>query len=299
MAVKVIFYNLTAEAGKSYGSSEVHYWLPSSDLDACQVAAKNLAIKRIATYGDGVVFLGFRMSVDQPTPRPTRFVPWSSLVGAGNGAGSGAALQDEDADIPNTCILLRMGNNNQKWKNMYFNSIPDSVIVTKPVGPDMLNPPNYGKLFASWKLELCNGQWGFKGRVTNPTKTQVLDWVQEQNGTGKIGAVVATDIASAGDQIQVRKTTAVNDGLPIPRGIWRIASEVSDAGPPARFTYYLRNSETLAATNVDEPGEIELVQYATFAYTDVLISGQTSRKRGVGSIRARGRSRNRRRTATS
>jgi len=112
--IKVLLFYGTSKAGQCYGFSETQWYLPSNDFTACQVATKKLVQLRSALMGDGIDFFGFRMSVDGD-PRNAKFVPSGNMVSRGLEGGSGPANKAATpADIPNTCINLRCGHNNQR-----------------------------------------------------------------------------------------------------------------------------------------------------------------------------------------
>lgn len=291
--IKVLLFYGTSKAGQCYGFSETQWYLPSNDFTACQVATKKLVQLRSALMGDGIDFFGFRMSVDGD-PRNAKFVPSGNMVSRGLEGGSGPANKAATpADIPNTCINLRCGHNNQRHKQIYLNGIPDAIIRTAPVGPNMAIEPGWQQKYNAWRDYLkVGGTWGFKARKLNPDKTNVIDYTQQAAGGGYLGAITNNDIANVGDQVQLRKVKRINAALPKVNGTYYISEKATDA-VAGTFTYFLRGTSLLDPNNIADPGTIELVEYQGFAYTCIEISSQTTRKRGVGSLRPRGRSSNR------
>jgi len=289
--MKVILFYGTASAGKPYGTSEVHYYLPSNDFTACQAATSKLVTARNQIMGTGIKFFGFRMSVDGQ-PRNAKFVGSESLVSTGADKTSGEVVKDGGAaDIPNTALVLRATHNNQRHKQIYLTGIPDEIIRTKPVGPDLTGKSKwYTKFKAYTKLLKEGGVWGFKARTLNPVKTNVVDYTSQQAGAGYLGAIVTNDIANVGDQVQLRNVKRINPALPKVNGIYFVSEKATDA-TAGTFTYFLRGTADLSPDNIGDPGTLEIVSYQGYAYTCIRISGQSSRKRGVGSLRPRGRSR--------
>lgn len=287
----ILFYG-TAAAGKPFGTSEVHYFLPSNDFTACQAATAKLVTARNQLMGTGIKFFGFRMSVDGQ-PRNAKFVSSESLVSTGADKKTGDVNPNSTpADIPNTCLVVRATHNNQRHKQVYLTGIPDEIIETNPVGPNLKKGDQWYQKFKAWtKMLREGGTWGFKARTINPVSTNVVDYVSQQAGAGYLGAVVTNDIANVGDRVQLRKVQRINPALPKVNGIYYVSEKAVDA-VAGTFTYYLRNTSDLSPDNIGDPGTIELVTYQGYAYTCLRISGQSSRKRGVGSLRPRGRSRN-------
>jgi len=293
MAVKTTIAWGTATAGKPFGFSESHYYIPSDNLDSAQTAAVKLAGLRNALMGDGIQFFGIRLAVmDQP--RVGRFVPSAILIGTGALNESGVIkTQFGKADQPNACLYCRGSNQDVRHTSVYLAGIPDSLLRTDPPGPDFNATPGWKAAFEEYRDLLVTGNdWGFKARALNPPKTNPINYVTDQDGSDFLGVVVTDDIANVGDRVQIRNTTLFNKANPKVNGMWRVSSKATNT-EAGTFTYYLRNTQLLDPLNINEMGTIELVSYNTFSYTCFSIRGQTTRKRGVGSIRPRGRSRNR------
>jgi len=291
MAMKVVLFYGTAEAGKPFSTTETHYYLPDGDdFTACQARADTLASARNQMMGTGVKFFGIRMSLEGEA-RTARFVPSGQMTKAGVPIGSGnTGSKFGAADQPNACILLRASHDNKRQKNIYLTGVPDELIQTNPVGPNLNKVVGWEAKFNNYKKILKEDNiWGFKGRKLNPTKTNVVDYVQQDNGAGLLGVVTTVDVAAVGDKVQLRNVKLINPSLPKVNGQYYVTSKDTDVGA-GTFTYFLRNSADLIANNIADPGTIEKVEFDYFAYDCVRIMGQTSRKRGVSALAPRGKS---------
>lgn len=289
MPVKTTWQYTIDQAGLCYGLSEHVYYLPSDDIEAAKEPAKALIAKRLACCASNIQTLGIRLSAEGP-PRTTDWIPSIKLAGNGQGAvfGEQTALA---SDTPNNCLLLRATNLNQRGRNMYFAGVPDVIMKTAPVGPNFtLAGATYSKAFEAWKKELCGGTWGFMARAIAEPEAEIIDWITEAGGTGKLGAVVGSDIANVTDKVQVKDITGFPLGGAVPRGTWKVASEAQDEYAPGTWTYYLRNTEGYAPAAINDPGKLVLIQYQPFAFTSVEVTRQGHKKRGTGGARARGRS---------
>jgi len=293
MPVKVKWEYTIEQAGLCYGLSEHVYFLSSDDVEAAKEPAKKLIAKRLAWCAVNVQTLGIRLSSAGP-PKTTDWIPSIKLAGNGQGAvfGEQSTLA---SDTPNNCVLLRATNLNQRGRNMYCAGIPDTVLKTAPVGPSFVAAgAGFSKAFEAWKKELCGGVWGFMARAIAEPNAEIIDWITEAAGTGRIGAVVGTDIANATDKVQVSGITGFPLGGAVPLGTWRVASEVQDEYASGTWTYYLRNTEGYSPAAINNPGKLIKVQYQPFAFTGVEVTRQGHKKRGTGGARARGRSSRRR-----
>ncbi len=295
MAVRTIF-NLRAEGtGRwAYGWSEVYWFLGGDDLDTAEMAAITLGNKRMALSAGNVRLISCRLSVDRAKPRRGRLIysdqggnPSSNLQGTGGFTG-------ERSDLPNTCLQLRFNvETDGRFRNGFIAGIPDALITTNPAGPSYADVPTWLNKFRSYRSTLLqNSLWGYWGRgaLLAGQPVGIRAWSREAASPLRIIASVDTadDIAQVGSIVHVRGVKMVGGRrVPHPSGQYRVAAESAAAG---LTSYTLQSAETFDITQVLDFGTLEQVTMEYVPFVDVQVGGQSTRKRGVGSSRARGRS---------
>lgn len=138
---------------------------------------------------------------------------------------------------------------------------------------------------------MVNGNWGFLAQLppVDPFPAQILGWLNEEAGTGRLQFVLppGVDAGVAGELVRVSGVKMLNANFPRPNGQYRIARVDVVEG----LNYYtLRSTEGFVAEQIDEPGIVYTIERAIFPYGNLKIAGETTRKRGVGSVRPAGKS---------
>src|SRR5262249_12678510 len=148
--------------------------------------------------------------------------------------------------------------------------------------------------FDNYIAELTKGVWAFRARkpLSGNYPATIMDWDNEEGGTGRLrfDLAVANDVGAVGEVCQIQRVAMLNPLFARPNGQDRIAAKEVNGNVA---TYTLRSTEGMDATQIDEPGEASPVSYALFDYSEIEATRQTTRKKGVGSLRPRGRSRGR------
>lgn len=300
MPVKVTYQFQFAGTGKkSYGPSESHI-LPGSPADLTTLfpqaarlgtarcgflsANVNLTVARLSLIGSPRVFENLYPGTAPPGVPP--------MAGVGQLAGT-------NSDQANACLQVELRESSAKKGRMFMTGVPDDIIVVgldaagKPApGPNYAAVPGFLPAYRAWKAQLKADSWQFRARKAVAT-TAIGSVVQSAIAPFNViiqWAAAATTLTQ-GDKIQIRGLLNFVRGTPTLNGIWRVDLVTVGAGV---VSVTLANTSGFAATDVLRPGTWELVQYDYFNVNDTYISGQTTRKRGVGSNRARGRSKRRR-----
>lgn len=317
MAIRVTqFFRWSGVGPLSYGASETHWYLPGVTALADVVApAIFLANKRTAMLASNVETVAVRLSDDAVTG-DSRMILNASQPGGDAGLRSTTPKAGTPArsDQPNACLLYRaIALNPLRRKQIYICGVPDDMIFTSPAGPNIAAVAGYEEYFATWKA-LLEGQlgalggapantWGFRCRAGSDSTNRkpILNWTQSAGSPANLifhvttGTLVKGTGGGAspvvqGDVVQVRNVKMLVPGTPRPIGHWRVAKKTT-VGAVDEFE--LRSTAGYDAEAIDDPGTVEPVTYEYAPYKEVTLTGQRTRKRGVGSLRARGRSRGR------
>lgn len=269
-----------------YGFSETHNYLAASQISAAINPAKALLKKRLKICGFGVTPVGVRLSMEGVF-RDSQVLSADDLAGLAPATGtyqdSNGVAQPNDSDQPKACVRVRAESGTLHRKSIFLAGVPDVIIRENPRGPAVAQIPQWEKDFKLYVKELLNG-WGFVARSAengNLTRRQVTA-VQTQVGTALIGLSTPSvgQAYTVGQKVQVRNFTRKNVAYASINGTWQVDSVVADSPVAGFTTYYLRNSSLVAASTILNMGTIQLVDYSTWAYDDVQLQGQTTRKRG-------------------
>lgn len=213
-----------------------------------------------------------------------------------SGFGGTGALVDFASDQANACLQILLAANDLQKRHLFMAGIPDALLRTAESGPDFAAVPTWSAAYERWKTFVTGGRWGFEARRPDDYANAVgiLDWRLEDASPFQLIAVISStdDLASVGDEIQVRNVSAYNRGMPVPNGRWKVRGKLPSGD---EMGYLLRGAVGFDPNQFESPGAIEPVTYETVANRKCKIVGQTTRKRGVGPVRPRGRSSRRRR----
>lgn len=212
-----------------------------------------------------------------------------------------ATLEDVDlpSDIPNTSLLVRMTDEvGKRRKALYMAGIPDEIVVTKILGPDLTLGKGWFNRFKTWRTEMRN-TWGFWARKENGefSLPQKVIAFQQMTAAPSFWGVVtlATGAAIPVDtKVQLKGFRHVFSARRRWQGFWTVNSVLNVTGPPALRVYFLENSALMDPADVDKRGTIEAVEFEPQPIKEISIVGQATRKRGVGYDPPHGRSKPRR-----
>ncbi len=305
MAVKVTL-TLTWDGTGSlhYGASESHYLLATpTNLEDLAPAVRELCERRVELNAGNVTLTEVRLSrVFQVGPFLRGNRSTLTMVTAVNpklnrfGLPSvGTNYTTLSANHPNGCLVCptTARTNEQAHGRISLTGIPDALLGTDPPGPKLDEVPGFFGLFDLYAQVLTGdtAQWAFLAKmpVEDPFPAPILSWDNEVGGTGRLTfqLPVAQDVGDERDVVQIRGVSMLSSAFARPNGQYRIAVKATDAGI---VTYTLRSTEGFVAAQIDEPGTAEPVQKALYQYKSVQLGKESTRKRGVGSVRPRGRS---------
>jgi hypothetical protein len=193
--------------------------------------------------------------------------------------GEGAA----PPEVPWSVILLRLESSSLYRKNLYLSGVPQLTIIDPP-GPQMVAP--FQKAFNAWKKELLSGRWGFKVRSKDPAispENPVL-FVTSAGTPPELVIAPIPPGTVVGDQLIIRGGR-YSSGPAVNHGTF-VVSKI-DAGTAQLMGAPFQGGYTGGMF-------VRKLKYVVVPYTDVIVRGETHRKRGVRSGNAPlGRSRNR------
>lgn len=205
-------------------------------------------------------------------------------------------LTDYNSDQANACLQILLASNDLQKRHLFMAGLPDALLRTNGPGPDYVAVPTWSAAYEAWKALVTNGRWGFEARRPEDYANAVgiLDWRLEDASPFQLIASISSldDFASVGDDVQVRNVVAYNRGVAMPNGRWKVREKLPSGD---EVGYVLRGAVGYDPDQIKEPGAIEPVTYETVVNRKVRIVGQTTRKRGVGPVRPRGRSSRRQR----
>jgi len=205
-------------------------------------------------------------------------------------------LSQGTSDIPNTSLKATLFSAQGQARNMYIGGLPDALIRTGvPIGPDMgaTGLTGFQGLWNSWLTLLLSGQWGFRALALLPAGQPgpISFWQQAIAAPFNLQFILpnaAVYQPSVGDIVHIRGVLMGVTGAPRPIGRWRIRSKTAfDAN---NSVYELDQSSGYQAVLIDQPGTVESTTTAYVAYQTMGNMLQTSRRRGIGPVRPRGRS---------
>jgi hypothetical protein len=286
----------------TYGISETHVMLTSTNFDTVTLAATALMKARMALSGFPTVPNSIRMS-KIGSPRVYRVIGASDLAGLApietNLKTSDGNLSSNDSDQPRSCLLLSASNSDTLHKKIYLAGIPDVIIgEPNPGGKITLNAwwlPLYNK-YKNLLIGTATAPtvWGFVAR----TLTTVVNYgqypvvaVSQQAGTNLFGVAVAGTPAliTTGSPIQLLGFKRSNNAYAPANGVWYVQSVVQNLPANGFTTYYLLNSTQVNPAILTKLGTIQLVDYTSYAYNNLSIGQDTTRKRGGSFLASRGR----------
>ena len=296
MTVRVTYHFGYRGAGLAAGFSEVHWRISDSDVSQSVAPAIELAQKRVKLFASNIDLYLIRLSREEKPRQSHRII--SSILSATANTTTMPTMGDplpgaDKAEKPNSSIIMTGKHQDFRTRTFYLAGHPDLITRTDPAGPDLNAVPGYNAAMVAWRDILLNGTWGFRARVLEPDEQQIAGLSNEADGLGrvKVKLPVGETLGEPGNIVQIRGAKPINRALGTINGQW-VAEEllVTGSGPTAVTELLLRNSAGTPASNFNPMGTIEGVEYTYLPYTKIEISGQGTRKRGVGSVRRRGRS---------
>jgi hypothetical protein len=269
-----------------FGISETHDYQTGGALDTAVAPAIALLKKRMKLMGFGVTIVGVRLSKegvfrDSLVLDPT---DWAGIAPpAFNYSGPAGNAGTNDPDQAKACVLVRAESSSLHRKSIYLSGIPDIIIREDPRGPALTQVPQWLSDFNAYANELIVQPWGFIGR-SDPAGALAqfpIAGIVTQAGTGLIGIVVANALITYPvlQFVAIHGSTRTHPAYASLNGRWQIGS--AEAGPGVGFTtYFLLNSQNVAAPTVINRGTVQAVDFSFLKYTRAQIIGQTTRKRG-------------------
>lgn len=297
MPVQVILATRVQDEGRfAKGIGETHYFLGSPDeLESINSQLLDMANARIAMNAGNTVTIEVRAS--RPgLPKDSYRIFTARTGDRGSALSISGGFKQFNADQSNSCLQILMAQSDYQKRNLFMAGLPDDLLRTNPPGPHYDDVPGWLEAFKVWAALLVNGDWGFKSRVINtPADMKAIhQWNVEAAAPFRL--ILSVDegdgFMDVGDEIQVRGVTTYNQGQAKPLGKFDVAATSVGAGLK---NVTLRGAVGFDPTQFDDLGSVEPVEYEYVAYKSIKPVGQTTRKRGVGPVRPRGRSRARRR----
>lgn len=308
MAVKVLMSWYFNNVGpKRPATQEVHYYnsTPSSlrdpALNQAVIAAMNA---RTQLMGSNINASLYRLSMPGRKLRSYTVYAIKNSVITPNMT-VGPSLNQGACEIPNASIQLTISTALSQVRQMYLAGLPDEVFSTGGViGPTFANPvlQQYAGLWGAWKAIMLNGNWGsiFLNVLPPSQPGPIAFWQQAGFAPFNLQFVLPNTAAYkplVGDTVHIRGVLMGTTGVPRPIGNWKVKSiNAVDANNTA---YELDQSSAYQAVLIQMPGTVESVIKAFQPYASFDNAQQTSRKRGIGPVRPRGRSRPRQRRQPS
>lgn len=285
--IKTTFYFNSLQGGWS----ESWHNLTAGSLTVAEGDARLAGMKRLAICGLGTSLVAIRISDQDQTPKRSKLVDLQ-----GNGIGGAPIVADaaltgysdaltRSADQLQSALLVRGLSSTSQRKHIWLGGIPDFIVRTNPIGPDVGGPGStWLTKYTLWRAEFQSAKWGFRVRRRLGADVQpqnVIDWVVQAGALSRLGALVNNGgpVYAPGQTIQIRNVKVLNRAFRNPNGLWTVHS--SQAGTPANTTvYFLRGTEGIDPANIFAPGNIRLVDFEAVPVTDLQIIRQASHKRG-------------------
>jgi hypothetical protein len=303
MAIKVLYdFGMDGAGIKSPGWGETHILdADAPDLTTYFSKAIDLGNKRMGWAASNVRLHRFRVS---RVGYPRQFeVYYSTTGGNKNSALLGVGqLTGKASDIPSTSLRVQLRNSSAKRGRLYAAGIPDDVIKTativagvlSPTGPDLGAVDGFLNAYLGWRDKLISDQWCFRG-TAQPVPVAINAWVQAAGAPFPLILQTSVPLAFPGGNppnwpqnalLHVRNVRNAIKGTPTVNGRVRVADYATNG---TTFSYTLLNTQGFQATDILANGTVEVVSYQQWPINSTTIEGQGSRKRGVGSLRLRGR----------
>lgn len=300
MPIKVVLGWAFNDVGpKRPGWSETHFYLGGATttadigLNLDTVAFMNA---RTQLMGSNVRATMYRLSL--PGQRRRSKVVYAVPTGAGTSPlVQYPAISQGTSDIPNTSLMATLASALGQTRPIYLAGLPDVLIKTgTPTGPDFgaAGLSGYQAIWYQWLAFLFNGKWGFRALDALPAgqPQEISFWDQAVDSPFNIRFILPNNAAykpAVGEIVHVRGVLMGVTGAPRPIGNWKIRSvEAFDADNDA---YTLDGSSAYQAVLIQIAGTVEQITRSYVAYDSMMNLLQTSRKRGIGPVRPRGRSR--------
>lgn len=307
MAIKVLMsWGFSQTGPYRPGISEVLYYLGSASTTqdpALNLAVVQLMNARTNMMGNNVTAALYRLSVPN-VPHSTNTV--FAVPGPNNPSPlvPTATISFGGSDIPNTSLKVTAKSSQAQPRNMYLAGLPDLLFQTNPVGPNWgaTGMPGFQQAWMIWQTILLNGTWGtlFLNRLPAGQPVNIAYW--QQSTVAPFNCLIAIPTTSTyqpavGSVVHVRKVLMGVTGTPRPIGRWRIKSQSADGS--GNNLYELDQSSAYQAVLVQQPGTVESVSTGYQPFVSLGNYLQTSRRRGIGPVRPRGRSKPRLRRQAS
>src|SRR5262245_28011234 len=298
MPVEVLLMLKIDKEGKfNPGWSEKYIHLSNPDaLNELEDELKELAEARAALNGYNTTITQARASRPGVFRDSFRIFSRESQEPGANFVGAGG-FKTKASDQANACLNVEMANNDVQKRLLKMSGVPDDLLGTDPPGPRYALVPTWVDAWKKYEDIVTNGVWGFRARSI-PREQNVVDvgdWTLESTAPFQLICQIAdvNDFASVGDQVQVRGVRSAFVGAPVPNGKWQVRAK-ADSGGIVSMT--LRGAIGFDPSGFLDTGTVEPVLYQYVASLTADITGQGTRKRGVGPVRRRGRARARRRS---
>lgn len=193
-----------------------------------------------------------------------------------------------DPDQAKACALLRLNCSDVIRGSLFMAGIPDAVITTFPDGPNIALVPSWGKLLNKYISELQSGRWGMVARNYGAV-TPVASWIQDPT-TGNLVAVINGGMAVTPGvtKVQVRGVKRTNRAYQPANGTWIVSQYTSGPGA-GQNSLMLFASNNVPVTSFLSLGNLQIVDYSSYAYSSVNLIGNSTRKRGNRSLAYPGR----------
>jgi len=295
-------FTWTSVGPKLVAGSETHWYLPGVvSLENAIIPAIVMANKRVELLAGNCSLLMIRMSDDAVRGDSARVLPDNQPHGQMALMSSSTIPKTITCDQPNSVVLVRGRNTATTKKNLFLMGIPDQVIRTQPAGPDLDVVNTWRQRWNTFRDHMIGALagiggalaplWGFRARsLSDETgRKEIVNWTQSAGAPPNLILHIPTGQlnVAVGKLLQVRNVKMLIPGTPRPTGMWRVHAKTVSAG---NDLFELRSTSGYDAAAIDEPGTAEPVTYSYFPYTSLTTEGQTTRKRGVSSAAARGKS---------
>jgi hypothetical protein len=300
MPVKVLLiYKLSTGGAKSPSATESWMYLgaAASLVDpALHTACENFMNARTELCGNNVLAVGYRVSFPGIRRKSKRVLSGTT---AGAGLNRVPVTSQGSSDIANSALQVECYSAALQKANRYLAGLPDAFITTAGAGgPDFsaVGLSGYQAKWDAWHAIATGGLWGFKALADLPPAQpfEITSWSNQTDAPFELILGLPGDqgIWDVNDVVHVRGVLMFDEQHSAPVGRWRIRS-VSQTATETFYT--LRGSGAFDSSLIEQPGTIESVGYEYVPFVSVDPANQTSRRRGIGPLRPRGRSRGRRR----